>query len=159
MSFDLGGREVQVRFLGRGNTAGDLVLSLPAERIAVVGDILVSPMPYTCSGFPVDWVHTLDAVAALDPKILVPGHGEVMRDLGYLRTVRALVASVVEQVDAIFQRIPGGGQSSLENARKSVKVDAFRDRIPASNQYNRDFFGRSVPNCLVRNAYYQLAPR
>ena len=132
---------------------------LPAERIAVVGDILVSPVPYTCSGFPVDWVHTLDAVAALQPAIIVPGHGEVMRDLGYLHTVRDLLASVVEQVDAIFQRIPGGGQSSLEQARKSVKVDAFRDRIPPGNQYNRDFFGRNVPNCLVRNAYYQLAPR
>ena len=40
-----------------------------------------------------------------------------------------------------------------------MKVDAFRDRIPAGNQYNRDFFGRNVPNCLVRNAYYQLVPR
>jgi hypothetical protein len=59
----------------------------------------------------------------------------------------------------IFQRIPGGGQSSLEQARKSMKVDTFRDRFPAGNRYNRDFFGRSVPSCLVRNAYYQLAPR
>jgi len=159
LSFDLGGREAQVRFLGRGNTAGDVVVWLPAERIAVVGDILVSPVPYTCSGFPVDWVRTLDAIAALQPALIVPGHGEVMHDLGYLRMVHDLVASVVEQVDAIFQRIPGGGQSSLEVARKSVKVDAFRDRIPARNQYISDFFGRSVPNCLVRNAYYQLAPR
>jgi len=53
----------------------------------------------------------------------------------------------------------GGGQASVEQARRSVKVDAFRDRFPAGNQYDRDFFGRSVPNCLVRNADYQLAPR
>jgi hypothetical protein len=82
-----------------------------------------------------------------------------MRDLTYLHTMRDLLVSVVDQVNAIFQRLPGGGQSSLEHARKSVSVEAFRSRFPAGNQYNRDFLGRTVPNCLVRNAYYQLAPR
>jgi len=159
LSFDLGERIVQVRFLGRGNTAGDLVVFLPAERIAIVGDILVSPVPYTCSGFPVDWIGTLDAVAALQPAVIVPGHGELMRDLTYLRTFQELLTTVVRQVDSIFQRIPGGGQASLEKARKAVDVSAFRGKFPAGNQYNRDFFGRSVPNCLVRNVYSQLAPR
>ncbi len=159
MAFDLGGREVQVKFLGRGNTAGDVVVWLPAERLAIVGDILVAPVPFTCSGFPVDWIGTLDAVAGLHPQAIVPGHGPVMRDLTYLHTVRELLVSVVDQVNAIFQRLPGGGQSSLEHARKSVSVEAFRSRFPAGNQYNRDFLGRTVPNCLVRNTYYQLAPR
>jgi cyclase len=35
-SADLGNREVQVKFLGRGNTAGDIVAFLPKEKIAVV---------------------------------------------------------------------------------------------------------------------------
>lgn len=158
-TFDLGGREVEVMFLGRGNTAGDLVAFIPRERIAVVGDILVHPLPYTCSGFPVDWVTTLDNVAALSPTAIVPGHGEVLRDLVYLRTVQDMLQTAVRQVDSIFQQIPGGGQSSLEAAQKAVNLDAFRDRFPPRDQYNRDFFGRNVPNCIARNIYYQLAPR
>ena len=159
LSFDLGNREVQVKFLGRGNTAGDIVAFLPKERIAIVGDILVHPVPYTCSGFPVDWATTLDNVAALQPLAIVPGHGEVMHDLTYLNTVRNLLRSVISQVNAIFQQIPGGGQSSLERAQKAVDVSAFREKFPKGDQYNPDFFGRSVPNCLVRNTYFQLAPR
>ena len=159
LSFDLGSREVQVKFLGRGNTAGDIVAFLPKEKIAIVGDILVHPLPYTCSGFPVDWATTLDNVAALRPDVIVPGHGEVMHDLTYLSTVRELLKSVISQVNAIFQQIPGGGQSSLERAQKAVDVSMFRDKFPRGDQYNPDFFGRSVPNCLVRNTYFQLAPR
>jgi len=157
--FDLGNREVQVKFLGRGNTAGDAVAFLPKERIAIVGDILVAPVPYTCSGFPVDWISTLDNLAALQPAIIVPGHGESMHDLAYLHTMHDLLAAVVAQVDAAFHRIPGGGQSSLERMQKLVDVAAFRSKFPPGDQYNPDFFGRNVPNCLVRNVYYQLAPR
>src|SRR5437016_5830224 len=118
LSFDLGNREVQVKFLGRGNTARDIVAFLPKEKIAVVGDLLVNPLPYTCFGFPVDWVTTLDNVAALQPEIIVPGHGEVMHNLSYLTKVRDLLKSVIGQVNEIFQQIPGGGQSLLERARK-----------------------------------------
>jgi cyclase len=35
-SVDIGNREVQVKFLGRGNTAGDAVVYLPKEKILVV---------------------------------------------------------------------------------------------------------------------------
>src|SRR3954452_1572805 len=35
LSVDLGGREAQIRFLGRGNTAGDTVVYLPAEKLLV----------------------------------------------------------------------------------------------------------------------------
>jgi cyclase len=159
LTVDLGHREVQLRFLGRGNTAGDLVAFVPKEKIAVVGDLLVHPVPYTCSGFPVDWVTTLDKVEALGPATIVPGHGEVMNNLAYLRTFRDLLRTVIAQVDGIFQQIPGGGQSSLETAQKAVDVSAFRDKFPAGDQYNHDFFGRSVPNCLVRSVYFQLATR
>src|SRR5688572_13715915 len=35
-----GGREVQIRFLGRAHTAGDVVVFLPRERIVITGDML-----------------------------------------------------------------------------------------------------------------------
>jgi glyoxylase-like metal-dependent hydrolase (beta-lactamase superfamily II) len=159
IGFDLGHREVQVKFLGRGNTAGDVVAYLPSEKIAIVGDILVHPVPYTCSGFPVDWASTLDHLAALQPAVIVPGHGEVMHDLTYLNDMRALLWSVISQVDGIFKAIPGGGQASLERAQKAVDVSAFRDKFPSGDQYNPKFFDRTLYNCLVRNVYYQLAPR
>jgi len=58
-SVDIGDREVQVKFLGRGNTAGDAVVYLPKEKIAIVGDLVVYPIPYIYDGYPTEWVQTM----------------------------------------------------------------------------------------------------
>lgn len=43
MNLDLGGRKVQLLWLGRGNTLGDAVIYLPKERIVAVGDLADHP--------------------------------------------------------------------------------------------------------------------
>ena len=51
-TIDLGHREVDVKFLGRGNTSGDAVAYLPKEKIVIAGDLVVHPMPYFYDGYP-----------------------------------------------------------------------------------------------------------
>jgi len=55
-SIDLGNREVQVKFLGRGNTAGDAVAYLPKERIVMTGDLVGYPLTYMYDGYPSEWI-------------------------------------------------------------------------------------------------------
>jgi cyclase len=45
LRFDIGNREVQVRYMGRGHTTGDAIVYLPKERILITGDLLVQPVP------------------------------------------------------------------------------------------------------------------
>src|SRR5262249_35776416 len=59
LDIDLGGRAVQVRFLGRGNTSGDTIVYLPKEKILVAGDLLVHPVPYFFGAFAVEHANTL----------------------------------------------------------------------------------------------------
>ena len=92
-----GDREIHVRYLGRGNTEGDLVVWLPKERIVMSGDLVVNPQPYGFGSFPTEWIQTLDALAALDYRYLVPGHGGVQADAAYIRSVQALIAKVRDQ--------------------------------------------------------------
>ena len=66
MTVDLGGREVQIRHLGRGNTSGDVVVFLPRERIVAAGDLLVYPFPYLIGGYPEAWAQTLTRLEQLD---------------------------------------------------------------------------------------------
>ena len=77
---DLGNREVQVKFLGRGNTSGDAVAYLPKERIVVAGDLVVHPIPYIYDGYPTEWIQTLQNLAQLDADSIVPGHGPILHD-------------------------------------------------------------------------------
>ena len=86
---DLGGRAVQVRWLGRANTRGDLVVIVPGARVVATGDLLVFPIPFAFGSFPREWVTALDSVKAMRPAAIVPGHGPVLRDYAYLDRVRA----------------------------------------------------------------------
>ena len=78
LAIDLGGREVRLLHLGRGNTAGDVVAWLPSEKILVAGDLLDHPVPYLGGGYPVEEIATLEAVARLGADTIVPGHGMVL---------------------------------------------------------------------------------
>lgn len=81
MSLDLGSRRVELRFLGRGHTSGDLVVWLPEERICFAGDLVeAQAAPYIGDAHVADWRGaTLDAVAALGAEQMVGGRGPVVR--------------------------------------------------------------------------------
>ncbi len=81
---DVGNREVQIKFLGRGNTAGDAVVYLPKEKIVVAGDLIVYPIPYIYDGYPTEWIQTLQNLAQLDADSIVPGHGPILHDKTYV---------------------------------------------------------------------------
>ncbi len=81
MILDLGGREVQLHWLGRGHTEGDTAVWLPADHVLFAGDLVeASAAPYCGDAYIQDWIGTLQAVRALGARTLVPGRGTVVRD-------------------------------------------------------------------------------
>jgi glyoxylase-like metal-dependent hydrolase (beta-lactamase superfamily II) len=66
-----GDRSIEILFAGHGNTAGDLFLWLPEERIVAAGDNVVLPSPYAFNMPPRPWAATLKKLKALDYAILV----------------------------------------------------------------------------------------
>ncbi|HEX2222493.1 MAG TPA: MBL fold metallo-hydrolase [Candidatus Limnocylindria bacterium] len=81
MELDLGDRTVELRYLGRGHTAGDIVVWLPEERICFAGDLVeAQAAPYMGDAHIADWSGaTLDNVADLGADQLVGGRGPVVR--------------------------------------------------------------------------------
>ncbi len=81
LTLDLGNRRVELRFLGRGHTSGDLVVWLPEERICFAGDLVEArAAPYMGDAHIGDWRGaTLDAVDALGAEQMVGGRGPVVR--------------------------------------------------------------------------------
>jgi glyoxylase-like metal-dependent hydrolase (beta-lactamase superfamily II) len=78
---EIGGREVQLHWLGRGHTEGDTAIWLPADHVLFAGDLVeASAAPYCGDAYIQDWIATLQAVHALGAKTLVPGRGAVVRD-------------------------------------------------------------------------------
>jgi glyoxylase-like metal-dependent hydrolase (beta-lactamase superfamily II) len=72
---DLGNREVQLLFLGRGHTNGDTVVYLPREKVVCSGDLMESQVAYMGDAQFSEWLTTLDALKKLDFETDLPGHG------------------------------------------------------------------------------------
>jgi glyoxylase-like metal-dependent hydrolase (beta-lactamase superfamily II) len=107
-----GGREVQLFYFGIGHTDGDVVLYLPEEKIAFLGDIFFNDaIPNVEDANMLEWTKTLGEVLKLDAKTYVPGHGQVgarsdvERFLNYLEDLKALVEPAVARGDTLEQLI------------------------------------------------------
>jgi glyoxylase-like metal-dependent hydrolase (beta-lactamase superfamily II) len=93
----VGGRPVQLRYLGRGHTDNDLVLTVPDVGLLVAGDLVEEGAPPQFgSAFPLDWPGTLDALTELVVGPVVPGHGAIV-DREYVKAQRAEHATLVEK--------------------------------------------------------------
>ena len=128
-SIDLGNREVQVKFLGRGNTAGDAVAYLPKERIVVAGDLVGYPLTYMYDGYPSEWIRTLDKLAQLDVTAIVPGHGPVMHDKDRILLLRDFIQSAVDQMNDALGKSGHGKFSTLDEVKGQVDLTPFRQRF------------------------------
>ena len=72
-----GGRLIELRRLGDGNTEGDIVMLLPEEKLVATGDLVVFPTPYAFNVPPRAWGATLTNLNDLGYQVLVPGHGAI----------------------------------------------------------------------------------
>jgi cyclase len=144
-----GKRKIEVLFLGRAHTSADLVVWLPDERIAITGDLVVSPIPLIGStSHPLEFGATLEKLLAMKPAVFIPGHGPVMRDDKYVRQEVALLASLKSQVEASVAR-----GDALAQARKSVNLDEFKRQFAGSSQALGFIFDNYVASSGVAAGY------
>lgn len=86
---------VELRFIGRGNTAGDLLAWLPRQRILATGDMVIAPSPYGFNVTPGVWIETLERLkSTFDFAVLIPGHGAPQRDALYIDRMIASMQAV-----------------------------------------------------------------
>ncbi|MFI5178271.1 MAG: MBL fold metallo-hydrolase [Vicinamibacterales bacterium] len=71
----LGGTEVDILFLGRSHTGGDLEVYLPREKILFMSEVFSRRIfPSMANGFPSEWVAALKRAEQLDADVWVPAH-------------------------------------------------------------------------------------
>lgn len=133
-TIDLGNREVQIKFLGRGNTTGDAVAYLPKEKIVAAGDLVAYPIPNTYDGYPVEWAQTLQNLTQLDADVIVPGHGPILRDKAYLYLLRDLMKSAVEQMNETLKQNAPAMFMTLDQVKAGIDLTPFRARFAGTDK-------------------------
>jgi len=130
-SADVSGRKVDLRYLGRGHTDHDIVVSIPAASVVFAGDLLENgATPFFGDGYPMDWPATVEALVELiGDGVVVPGHGDVAdrpfaeAQLGALRSMAALAADVAagrRTVDEAIERAPFPADEAREPLERGL---------------------------------------
>jgi cyclase len=115
MTLHRGDREIQIRYLGRGHTGGDVVVFLPRERVVITGDLLTSSTSNMSDSYPLEWAATLEELKKLDFDIVVPGHGEAYTDKTKIDAFQSYLRDVWTEVS----RLKKEGASAAEAAKRA----------------------------------------
>jgi len=128
---DLGGRVVRLRATGRAHSTGDQVVTVPDADVMFTGDLAEAGQFAIFPWFPphdtdvsgLRWIEVMRRLAEQNPRVVVPGHGdiggapllavvtrylELLRDETWRRQDSAMnEASIIEEVKAVMlQRYP-----------------------------------------------------
>ena len=101
----LGATDVEVLFLGRAHTGGDLSVYLPKEKVLFMSEAYLHWLfPAMRSAYPTEWIQTLKNAETIDAVWFVPGHGFV-DDAKTLKADLPTYRHAVEQVVAEATRL------------------------------------------------------
>jgi glyoxylase-like metal-dependent hydrolase (beta-lactamase superfamily II) len=147
---------IDVLSLGNAHTTGDLVVHVPAARAVFVGDMIGLPVPLVGADQSRvrEWSGTLQRVRDLGAKVIVPGHGPVMRDYAQLDRISALMATITQRVDEARAR-----GDTLEIARGRIDLSDLRRQFAGDSKVHATLFDAYVAGPAVTNAWNLPASR
>ncbi|HEX2216245.1 MAG TPA: MBL fold metallo-hydrolase [Xanthobacteraceae bacterium] len=118
----LGKREVHLKFLGRAHTAGDVIAHVPDAGVVFSGDLVEYHSACYCGDAHfTDWPVTLDKLAALSPRALVPGRGAAL-------TTPEKVAEGIAMTRDFLSTLYGAARASVAKDRSLKETfDAARE--------------------------------
>lgn len=126
VKLDLGGLTARIFLVGPGHTRGDTAVYVEEDKVLFTGDVVVNrffPIFPDADASGKNWLGILKQFEALQPRTVVPGHGEVgeaalvTTEEAYLKGVQSRVAELKAQ-----------GKSSDETAK--LLSDEFRKKYP-----------------------------
>jgi glyoxylase-like metal-dependent hydrolase (beta-lactamase superfamily II) len=109
-----GGREIQIRYLGRAHTGGDVVVLLPRERIVVTGDMLTFGVPYMGDGYVAEWPATLEALKGLTYEWMLPGHGRAFNERERIDWLQAYFRELYPKIKALHDAKVSGAEAAKQ---------------------------------------------
>ena len=121
MSLFLGKRRVDLYFLGRAHTAGDIVIHVPDSNVLFTGDIVEYKSACYCGDAHLqDWPKTLGKIAKFQAVSLVPGRGDALTDPRQINDAIELTEDFVTSTFKSVSKIAHAG-GNLKEAMSSCR--------------------------------------
>jgi glyoxylase-like metal-dependent hydrolase (beta-lactamase superfamily II) len=144
-ALSLGGTDIEILFLGRAHTGGDLSVYLPKQKILFMSEAFLNRVfPAMRSAYPSEWVDALRTAEKMDVQTYVPGHGFIEEApasreelVAYRKALQAVIAEVtrlhaagVAVEEAIAQAKFGEYETwRLHGSQRAIAVRRIYDEL------------------------------
>ena len=158
VSIDIGNRMVEVMHLGRGNTAGDVVVYVPDSGVLMTGDLVVAPTPFSFGSYLREWGETLKKLKGIGAEVLVPGHGPIMHDWKYVETLEKMLQSVSRQVREELEKAAladGSNPMTVQEVRAKVDMKGYQQKLAGDSYFLNLAFDRAFTQPAIERAYLE----
>ena len=123
----LGDREITLFLSGDSHSPGDILMWLADEKVIVTGDVIYSDrMPSTFDSNLPHWIKLLGELEAMQPKVVIPGHG-VVTDIEGVTRLKNLLQTFWSAVEAAYE----DDKSAYEMAPEVIAaLSEFKSHYP-----------------------------
>jgi glyoxylase-like metal-dependent hydrolase (beta-lactamase superfamily II) len=123
MTLNLGGKSVELIYLGLSHSDNMIVMHFPQERAVFTVDFVsVKKLPYKnlSDAYLPEWIDAVRKVEAMDFDILVPGHGPM--------GTKADATEHRQYLQALYDAVLDGARKgqSLDDMKKSITLEEYR---------------------------------
>lgn len=132
-NFEMGGVHFALRYVGPAHSREDMAMMVKEDRVLYAGDLVfLGRIPFVGDADSKAWITALDRLIAMNPKVLVPGHGSLTRapraDLVFTRTYLQYLRT---QLSGYARNLV-----PFEEAYRAIDWSKYR-KMPAFNEANR----------------------
>lgn len=106
---ELGGRRIELHYFADAHFPGDIVVWLPDERVAFAGDHVYVDrlLGIRPRSNPETWLAAFEGLKALQPAVIVPGHGSVTDAATAEADTGAYLRYLVDKVKGLAEEMAG----------------------------------------------------
>ena len=133
----VGGIEFKIGRVGPAHAPEDLIIYAPSEKVLFAGDLVFrGRIPFVGNADSRGWLHALDEIQALNPSIVIPGHGAYSSNpaedilftreyLKYLRESMAKSAVNMDPFEEAYQQADWSEYEGMPLFRAANRMNAY----------------------------------
>ena len=133
----VGGIEFKIGRVGPAHAPEDLIIYVPSEKVLFAGDLVFrGRIPFVGNADSRGWLHALDEIQALNPSIVIPGHGAYSSNpaedilftreyLKYLRESMTTSAVNMDPFEEAYQQADWSEYEGMPLFRAANRMNAY----------------------------------
>lgn len=133
----VGGIEFKIGRVGPAHAPEDLIIYAPSEKVLFAGDLVFrGRIPFVGNADSRGWLHALDEIQALNPSIVIPGHGAYSSNpaedilftreyLKYLRESMTKSAVNMDPFEEAYQQADWSEYEGMPLFRAANRMNAY----------------------------------